>query len=121
MHACYVPVQKENVHLQGQLAENHRMEDVNRNELEAARLKTIAAVNEKARAEEQCLEACRQMDSLQDMASKLETAEDKLQASQRYAEELEQKVLKAAAERDEYQRKSIDANEWIMQHLHTQV
>lgn len=59
--------------------------------------------------------------SAQEKISDLETAEEKLQASQRYAEELEQKLAKVEAERDDYQRKSSDANEWIMQNLNTQV
>lgn len=62
------------------------------------------------------------------MVSDLETAKDKLQASQRYTDELERTILKVEAERDDYkaerddcQRKSSEANEWIMQHLNTQV
>ena len=59
--------------------------------------------------------------NLQEMVSDLETAKDKLQASQKYAETLEKKAVKAEAERDDYQRKFSDSNEWIMSHLLQQV
>ena len=68
---CFLLVQERNAHLQGQLAENHRVEEANRNELEAARLQRFAADAKKKRAEEEkkqteekCLEAYRQLDSL---------------------------------------------------------
>ena len=64
-------MQKRNAHLQGQLAENHRVEEANRNELEAARLQRFAAdaekkwaEMEKKQTEEKCLEAYHQLDSL---------------------------------------------------------
>ena len=62
-------MQEKNAHLQGQLIENHRVEERTRNELEACRLKSVAAEKEKNRAEmekkwseEKCLEAYNQVD-----------------------------------------------------------
>ena len=118
-------MQVRNAELQGQLTESHRVEETTRNELEACRLKNVAAEKVKNRAEmekrhadKKRLEAYNQVDehknSLQDRLSDLETAKDKLQACQRYAEELE-------AERDDYKGKLSDSNELIMQRLHTQV
>ena len=51
---------------------------------------------------------------LQEQLSDTEDDKDKLQASRQHAERLE-------AEREEYQRKCADSNEWIMHHLCTQV
>ena len=59
---CYSPVQERIAHLQGQLTENHRVEEMTRNELEAYKLKTSVAEAEKKRAEEKRLEAYNQVD-----------------------------------------------------------
>ena len=48
---CFSPVQERNVRLQGQLTESHRVEERTRNELQACRLKSVAAEKEKNRAE----------------------------------------------------------------------
>ena len=44
-------MQEKNTHLQGQLTESHRVEEMTRNELKACRLKSVAAEAEKNRAE----------------------------------------------------------------------
>ena len=59
---CFSPVQERIAHLQGQVTENHRVEEIARNELEGCRLKCFAAEAEKNRAEEKCLEAYNQVD-----------------------------------------------------------
>ena len=52
--------------------------------------------------------------SLQEQFSDIEGDRDKLQAFLQHTEKLE-------VERDDYQRKFADSNEWIMHHLCTQV
>ena len=52
--------------------------------------------------------------SLQEQFSDIEDSKDKLQACLQHTEKLE-------AERDDYQRRFEDSNEWIMHHLYTQV
>ena len=66
-----MPVQEGNANLHGQLTENHRVEVVKRNELEAARNHWIAAEKRKEVAEaglveakKKNLEACNQLGSL---------------------------------------------------------
>ena len=50
-YSCLFHVQVTNLHLQGQLTECHRVEEVNRKELEAARLQKFAADTEMNKAE----------------------------------------------------------------------
>lgn len=64
-------VQERNAHLHGQLTENHRAEEIKKNELEAARNYWIAAEKRKEAAEaglveakKENLEACNQVASL---------------------------------------------------------
>ena len=57
----------------------------------------------------------KEKDSLQDKCSDLEDDKAKLQASQKFAEEL------LEAGRDEYRGKTSDTKELILQHLCTQV
>lgn len=56
-----------------------------------------------------------------DLEKVISDLQDKQQASKSYAEELEQTVVKAEAEKDGYQQKTSEANDLIMQHLHRQV
>ena len=72
-------MQETNLRLKGQLTESHRVEEVNRNDLEAARLHRNAAEvgrktaeAEKKRAEEKCLKAFNEMDSLRKRAEDTE-------------------------------------------------
>ena len=66
-----MPVQERNAHLDGQLTENHRVEENKENELEAARNYWVAAEKRKEVAEaglveakKKNLEACNQVGSL---------------------------------------------------------
>ena len=69
---------------------------------------------EKISLHDQFSELQKEHQTLQDRLSDFEAAKEKLQASQKYAEELE-------AERDDYKGKLSDSNELIMQRLRTQV
>ena len=69
---------------------------------------------EKISLRDQFCELQKEHQTLQDRLSEFEAAKVKLQASQRYAEELE-------AERDDYKEKLSNSNAFIMHYLHTQV
>ena len=70
----FIPIQERNAHLHGQLTENHRVEAINRNELEAARQHRFAAEEGKKEADALLVEAkqkaCHQVGSLTDELGK---------------------------------------------------
>lgn len=71
-------MQETNHHLQGQLIEKHRIEEMNRKELDIARQQKFAADVEKKKSEEKCLEAHEKLEEGKKQLCEVEVCEVRL-------------------------------------------
>ena len=67
----FVFSQEKNQKLQGELAENQRASEANRNELVAARVQRLLAEKERDEQTEKCLLACQQRETFRDEAEEV--------------------------------------------------